>query len=259
MPDFHNNGATVHYELMGAGPPLLMLAGIASDSASWGPLTPLLAARFRLIMIDNRGCGRTKVEGPLELADMMGDAVALLDRLGIARADVVGHSMGGILGLMLAAADPDRVGRLVTLAAGTIANSRRVLFRDLARLYFTTPPEDWFRLLYHWLFSEPFFADEANVADAAAGSAAYPYRQSPADFARQVAAIDRLGPLELARVSCPVLAVSAELDLLAREAAVKELHAPIARVAHTTIPGAAHSVHWEAPAEVASAIVEFLR
>src|SRR5690606_35934259 len=122
MPDFDNNGARVHYELVGSGPPLLMLAGIASDGASWGPLTPLLADRFRLILVDNRGSGRTVTRGetPLAIADMADDAAALLDRLGIAEAAVVGHSLGGLLGLLLAARHPARVRRLVTMTTGAL-------------------------------------------------------------------------------------------------------------------------------------------
>lgn len=259
MPDFDNNGATIHYELMGSGPPLLLIAGIASDSASWGSIVPLLADRYRLILIDNRGSGRTKVDGPLSLADMADDCAALLDHLKLDRADVVGHSLGGLLGLLLATRHPARVSRLVTLASGAITNAKRILFRDMARLYFTTPPEDWFRLLYQWLFSDPFFADETNVAKAAEGSTAYPHRQSPADFARQVAVIDRLGPIDLATVACPVLAVSAELDMLAPQPAVRALHTKVPNVTFEHVASAAHSVHWEQPDAVARAIRSFLR
>jgi pimeloyl-ACP methyl ester carboxylesterase len=259
MPDFDNHGATVHYELVGSGPPLLCLAGTASDSASWGPLVPLLADRYRLILIDNRGAGRTRAEGPLALTDMADDAAALLERLGIAEADVIGHSLGGFLTLLLAARHPTRAKRIVTLASGTITNARRVLFRDMARLYFTTPPEDWFRLLYQWLFGEQFFADEKAVADAAAGSTAYPYRQSPADFARQVAAIDAGAAVDLSAVRAPVLAVSAGLDLLASENAVQALHAKLPNVSYRRIETAAHSIHWEAPEAVAAMVREFFR
>lgn len=62
MPEFESSGATVHYEIAGDGPPLLLIAGTASDSASWGPLPPFLPGR-RLIMPDNRGTGRTVCEG----------------------------------------------------------------------------------------------------------------------------------------------------------------------------------------------------
>jgi pimeloyl-ACP methyl ester carboxylesterase len=258
MPQFETIGASVHYEIVGDGPPLLLIAGTASDSASWGPLVPLLSGR-QLILIDNRGSGRTRADGPLDHADMVDDCLALLNHLGLATVDVVGHSLGGYLGLMLAAREPSRVKRVVTLTAGGMDAKTRVLFDDLARLYFTMVPQDWFRLLYQWLFSTPFFADEATISAAAEGSTNYPYRQSPGDFARQVAAARRETMVDLTRIACPVLAVGAELDLLTPPAAVAALHRDVPNVEHITIAGAAHSIHWEKTADVAAEIARFLR
>jgi aminoacrylate hydrolase len=258
MPKLEINGASIHYEEVGAGPPLLLVAGIASDGASWRPLVPLLSPEFRLITVDNRGCGRTVAPGPLAIADMVADCAALIGHLGLGPVDVVGHSMGGYLGLLLASENPGLVRRLVTLASGPLSPRSRVLFRHLSKLYATLPAEDWFKLLYPWLFSDAFFANETMVSGAAAASAMYPFRQSPADFSRQVAAIDRGPALEVERVRCPVLAVSAELDLLAPPAAVRAMHAGIPGVAHREIPGAAHSVHWEAAEAVAEVVRGFL-
>jgi pimeloyl-ACP methyl ester carboxylesterase len=258
MPQFQHGPASIHYEVLGAGAPLLLIAGIASDAASWGPLRSLLPGR-RLILVDNRGCGQTRVDGPIEIEEMVDDCAALLEHLGLGAADVVGHSLGGAIALWLAAKHPAKVKRLVTMTIGSITASKRVLFHDMARLYFTMVPEDWFRLLHQWLFSEPLFEDEVVVAAAAASSMSYPYRQSPGDFARQVAAIDRMAGWDASHIACPVLAISAELDLLAPSAAVKEMHRPIAGARHLTIAGAAHSLHWERPQETAEAITGFLR
>lgn len=258
MPDFDNNGASVHYELVGSGPPLLMLAGLASDGASWGPLTPLLAGRFRLILIDNRGSGRTRAAGELSVADMADDAVALLDHLDIGTAGIVGHSLGGALSLILASRHPERVRRLVTMTTGAVTPKIHALFADLLRVYREDEPETYFRLLFQWLFSEPFFADPANVRAAAEASAAYPYRQSPEDFARQVAALKTAPKIELASVRCPVLALAAGRDLLGPPDAVRTLHAPFPDHRVEVIETAAHSIHWEAPEAVAEKIVGFL-
>lgn len=257
MPQFQNGPASVHYEILGEGAPVLMIAGTASDGTSWGPLLPLLPGR-QLILIDNRASGQTRVEGPVNLADMVADCAALLDHLGLRQVDVIGHSLGGFLGLALAAHHPERVSRLVTMGTGALSAKERVLFRDLSRLYFTLPPADWFRLLYQWLFSAPFFADEANVAAAAAGSTAYPFRQSPGDFARQIAAIDRGMAVDRSRVACDVLAIAGNLDLLASPSAVTALHQPVPKTKYLTLANAAHSLHWEAPQAVADAINGFL-
>lgn len=257
MPQFQRSGATIHYETLGEGAPLLLIAGTASDNASWGPLLPLLPGR-QLIMPDNRGSGRTQCEGQFEIDDIVEDTAALLEHLGIAEADVAGHSLGGMIGLRLAARYPHKVRRLVSLTSGNIPGAKeRVLFRDMERHYFTMPPEDWFRLLFQWLFSTPFFADEANIAAAAAASTAYPWRQSPENFARQVKAIDRMEAEDLKQIRCPVLAVAGSLDLLVPPAAVTAGHKGVRNLTLSTLV-AAHSIHWEAPQAVAEAINGFL-
>lgn len=258
MPDFARDNVSLHYELVGTGRPLLLIAGTASDGASWGPLLEHLPGR-QLILIDNRGAGRTKVDGPLSHADMVADCAALLDHLGLGPVDVVGHSLGGFLGLFLAALHPDKVSRLVTMGSGLIDAKTRVLFQDLSRLYFTIPPEAFFRLLYQWLFSTPFFENADALGAAARASTDYAHRQSPGDFARQIAAMDRPLQVDFSTIACPVLAIAAEHDLLAPPTSVALAHAPIAEHEMTTIEDAAHSMHWEQPDAVAAAIVDFLQ
>ena len=134
----------------------------------------------------------------------------------------------------------------------------KVLLHDLARLYFTMVPQDWFRIFYQFLFSDPFFANEARVGQAAEASTRYPFRQSPGDFGRQIAALDGIEPVDFSPVTCPVLAIAGELDLLAKPAAVQEMHKPITDCRFVTIAGAAHSIHWEKPQDTAAVIKEFL-
>lgn len=255
MPDLPLADAQLHYELTGTGKPLLLLAGLASDSASWGPLPPLLAG-YRMILPDNRGSGRTISSGALTLAQMVEDVVALLDHLSIARLPVVGHSMGGYLALMLADRFPQRISRVVTLTSGNPAPSRRQALADLAEIRGQVAEETWFRLLFQYLFSEPFFADPANVAAAAAASAGYPFKQSAEDFRRQFAAA--IPDLDRSRIAAPVLAVIGGADSLSPAPSVRALHDGIADLTYLTIPGAAHSIHWEAPAAVAAAITDYL-
>jgi 3-oxoadipate enol-lactonase len=105
----------LHYELRGDGPPLLLLMGWRGNLDWWpAPLLRRLEQRHRLILVDNRGAGDTgDPGGRYTMAQMAGDAAALLDGLGVARADVLGVSMGGMIAQELALLRPARVDRLV--------------------------------------------------------------------------------------------------------------------------------------------------
>jgi pimeloyl-ACP methyl ester carboxylesterase len=259
MPVLSVNGIDLHYERQGAGPPLLLLAGMASDGASWTPLRDGLAARFALIVPDNRCAGRTRpipcTTGRREMGE---DIVALLDRLGLDRVHVIGHSMGAMLALDLAAGHPGRVASVVAMStAGRAGPQALSLFADLALLYGASgvPAEAWFRLLFHFLFTPAFFADREAVLAASRAAAAYAAVQPPEAFRAQVAALgDFADPVDPARIACPLLAVSGAWDVLCPPEAVRERFA-----GHeiAIIPDAAHSVHWERPAAVLAAILAF--
>ncbi len=257
MPQLQLADATLHYEDSGTGSPLLLIAGTASDSASWGPLPPLLGTR-RLIMPDNRGSGRTLSSGTITSPLLVDDLVALLDHLELGEVDVCGHSLGGHLALSLALRQPDRIRRVVTLGAGTVEPHTARLFADLALIYPQVEPQLYFRLLYQWLFSPEFFADPANVAAAATASTDYPFRQTPEDFARQVELLGSRGDFDPSAIRCPVLAITGERDLLAPPAAMVALHRGIFDLTRRLLPHAAHATHWEAPDEVARLINQFL-
>jgi 3-oxoadipate enol-lactonase len=110
------NGARIHYERSGSGFPVLFIhAGIA-DSRMWEPQAAAFAGRFDMIRPDQRGFGDTAL--PPAPYSGLADLVGLLDHLKVDRAHVVGCSMGGTLAVDLALEHPDRVERLVLIAAG---------------------------------------------------------------------------------------------------------------------------------------------
>jgi pimeloyl-ACP methyl ester carboxylesterase len=115
------NGARIHYERSGTGFPVLFIhAGIA-DSRMWEPQAAAFAKKFDMVRPDLRGFGDTAL--PPAPYSGIADLVALLDHLQIARTHVIGCSMGGTLALDLALEHPQRVERLVLVAAGVIGSN----------------------------------------------------------------------------------------------------------------------------------------
>lgn len=98
-----------------AGAPVLVLANSLGTTVDmWEPQLPALARRFRVVRFDTRGHGRSAVpHGPYTIGDLGGDVLALLDELGVARAHFCGLSLGGMVGMWLAAHAPQRIDRLV--------------------------------------------------------------------------------------------------------------------------------------------------
>ena len=115
MPKVQANGINLYYETRGGGFPLLMIYGLGGNLLGWREeLLSLLADRYRLLLFDNRGVGRSdKPEGPYSMAMMADDAAGLLESLGIERAHVFGISMGGMIAQELALRHPQKVVGLV--------------------------------------------------------------------------------------------------------------------------------------------------
>ena len=110
-------GVRFHYlDWGGDGEPVLLLAGLGCTAHVFAELAPQLGDRFRVLALTRRGHGLSdQVQSGYALADGAEDARRLLDALGIGRAHVVGHSMGGGEVSALAARHPGRVGRIVYL------------------------------------------------------------------------------------------------------------------------------------------------
>ncbi|MDO8392557.1 MAG: alpha/beta hydrolase [Actinomycetota bacterium] len=113
----------LHFERVGAGPPMVLIHGRMRSSADWRRYGYVegLADAFEVITIDVRGHGRSPLSADAaaySLAAMEADALAVLDECGHERAAVFGYSMGGRIGFGLAAHHPARVTALVTGGAG---------------------------------------------------------------------------------------------------------------------------------------------
>lgn len=262
MPILSRLGVEHYYDSVGQGQPVLLLAGMASDSASWTPVVSKLSEQANIIRMDNRCAGQTK-PNPTDTsrALMVDDVLALLDSLEIEKVTLVGHSMGALTAWAVAAKAPERVHAIVAASAPFTVDPARIdLFQTLARLRTQTNEHDWFRLLFQFLFSARFFADEQQVKDAITGAMAYPYKQSHDAFARQCAALPTyLEPINLpAEWPFKALALTGSNDKLFTPSDLAQCYANYPQVTLKVIDNAAHSVHWENGDDFVDVVQEFL-
>jgi pimeloyl-ACP methyl ester carboxylesterase len=258
MPDSHNpayvevssvaraNGVDLCYQTFGDAtkPALLLIMGLGTQMLGWDEVfcRQLADRGYYVIRFDNRDIGKsTWLDGeevpnvvllfakaamglhpkvPYTLSDMANDSVGLLDVLGIAKAHIVGASMGGMIGQMIATEHPDRMLTLTSIMS-TTGNSKLPSPKPEAAAMLTAKPVETFdefvvfyKKLMKVLRAGDFPEDEALDADRAKVSWARGYH--PAGSARQLAAIIASGnrTKALADVRVPTLVIHGRPDPL---------------------------------------------
>ena len=260
MPTLPLPDVTLHYEITGDGPPLLLIPGMLSDNASWITLVPFLQDRFTLILPDPRGAGQTRpLDAPMTLAALAGDMAALLAHLNMGPAHVLGHSLGGLVALTLSGQFPDRVASMTALATSPAPSARiPAIFDALVQARRHGPADLWLRLVFTWLYSDRFYRDPAMIEQAVELSLAYPHLQPPEAMSHQVRSLARLDIASLpTRLEVPAQAILAEEDtlILPKDAAraFEKLGLPV-----RFLPGVGHSPQREAPQAVADVLTDFI-
>lgn len=252
----------LYYETAGSGIPLLLVAGLASDAASWQTLTDYLTPHCRLIMPDNRGVSRTgPLSAEISIQKIADDCAALVRHLGLPSVHVIGHSMGGMVAQDIAIRYPEMVDKLI-LEATVSASSKRnnSLFADWAIGFAAgMDPKLWFRNIFYWIFCERFFENEQAVRTAVRFSIDYQYPLDPVAFGNQVKAIAAYNSTELlSQITAKTLVVAGKEDLLFSVDACARLAEAIPGAVFSVMDGAAHSIHMEQPREFADCVLDFL-
>jgi 3-oxoadipate enol-lactonase len=202
----------VHHELTGSpDSPVLVLAGpLGSTLEIWNPLVDGFAERYRVLRFDYRGHGSSPVpRGSYAIADLAVDVVALLDRLGIERAAFCGLSLGGMVGIWLAAHAPERLSSLVLCSTSAryddhgpwVERAASVRWAGTAAI----APEvvaRWFTP--DWAAAHPEFVEQAIQMIARASDDGY------AECCGAIAAWD--GRRLLGRITMPTLVIGGSQD-----------------------------------------------
>lgn len=246
------------------GPAVLLIHGFGSSLHTWEAWAPLLENRFRLVALDLPGFGLTGPDPTGDYSDERSVAVlvALLDRLGIGQAAVVGSSMGGRIAWRFAAAEPGRVSKLVLMAPDGFASFGREYGRTperlpwLMRLLPYTAPKPLLERTMRNAYAVPGILTDAVVERYHAMLLAPGVRRAILDRVLQTRLLQP-EPI-LATIRAPVLLLWGERDgaVPATHAVNYEQALPDARI--VILPGIGHVPMEEAPEASARALRAFL-
>ncbi len=253
----------VYYEAGGEGFPLLMIMGLGGNLDWWDPrLVRALSTRFRTLLFDNRGTGRTDASTQEYTMQLLADdGAGLLDALGIPRAHVLGISMGGMIAQELALNHPEKVERLVlcsTFCGGPHAiPTPPETLAMMARASSAPSPRDMAKLTVPLVFTKEFTQTQGPLVDRWI-SQVQKAPTSPDTYLRQVRAIARFDAYDrLPNLGAPTLVVHGRHDLLIPfgNAAILAQRVPRAKLVHLERSG--HGLA-EDMDEMIRSVMEFL-
>ena len=262
MPYTVINNVDLYYEIHGKGVPLMLVAGLASDSQSWQPVIRDLSKHFLIITLDNRGVGRTTPQDiGASIQQVADDCIALIRHMDLSSVHLLGHSMGGFVTLDIAIRHPNRINKLI-LAGTSASNSKRnnALFSNWASHLETGMDAGlWFRNIFYWIFTARFFEDDAAVNDMVRYAVEYPYPQSAIAFRNQVNAIANYDCSKaLSGINTKTMVMSGKEDILFPTEVCARLAQAIPGAVYSVIDNAAHSIHMEQPRAFIENVLKFL-
>jgi len=268
------DSSELYYEEHGSGEALLLIMGLAADSTAWLFQVPDFAKHYRTIVFDNRGVGRSsKPPGPYTIHEMADDTAALLDEIGVARAHVLGVSMGGMIAQELALRHPERVRSLVLACTYPEPDAEIERQREFSVSQFggtitatgetridvtALDPLHFFQHLLPRVFNQAFIDRELpKLMQLFSGALQWGFSME-AILGQVAAAMGHRATDRLHQIDVPTLVITGDADLLIPPANSDILakHIPKARL--VKVPGGSHGFNFETPEIFNREVLAFL-
>jgi 3-oxoadipate enol-lactonase len=248
----------LHYTVDGpAEAPVLVLgSSLGTTGEMWQPQLSMLADRFRVVRYDHRGHGGSPVPpGPYRIDDLGGDVLALLDHLGLARVHLAGLSMGGMVGMWLAAHAPERVDRLALLCTSALLGPPSTWVERAAAVRAGGMAAIADAVLARW-FTPGFFAEHPGVVGWARRLLMSTPPEGYANCCAVIETMDLTG--DLPAITAPTLVVAGADDPATPPSHAESIVDGIPDARLEIVPDSAHVASIEQPAVVGQLLVSFL-
>ncbi|HET9610589.1 MAG TPA: alpha/beta hydrolase [Acidimicrobiales bacterium] len=259
------NGVELDYEVAGSGEPVLLISPVLADGFLPLLSEPALTDRYQLIRYHKRGwLGSTHTASPVSIADHAADAAALLDRLGVARAHIAGHSSGAAVAAQLALDHPQAVHTLILLELSLFSVPSAEAFLQQAgpafEAYACGDHEGAFAIFMSAVSGLDGATCRNLLDEHLPGAAAQAIKDADTFFGIELPALTEwaFGPEQAAAIDLPVLSViGAQTQPLWVEVA-SFLRRALPQVEDCTIDGVGHLLHIQRPEPVARGMAAFL-
>ncbi|MFN6119974.1 MAG: alpha/beta fold hydrolase [Actinomycetes bacterium] len=242
--------ATVGYDVVGEGTPLLRFHGTTMNRTAWDLVRAELPAEYRYVLIELPGSGESSMpDGPIEIDGLVRQALAVVDHLGVDRFHVAGYSLGAVVALATAAQAPDRVASCTSLCGWATTDARMRFTFGLWRRLIATSPELFMRYAVADGFTAGAIAALEPMLDgviAMGASSIAPGSDAHLELDERIDIAD-----QLASIAAPTLVIGAEQDRWVDVSHSHGLAAAIAGARLTTVPFG-HLVIQEGAAAVAA-------
>ena len=247
------------YDETGDGDPLLLISGLNGLAAPWQGIVPGLAAQFRVITHDHRGLGRSDPwHGACSVDQIASDVIGLMDHLGLARAHIVGHSLGGAVAQAIAADQPTRVAGLVIYASWpgkdaffdrTMLMRRDVLIHQGVEPFLRTGPLG--------IYPPRWIRDNDSAFTAALPGAVAAFPGVEKMLSRMQACLDHERRASLPRISAPTLVIGMQDDVATPAYSSAEIADAIPGARLVLLPYGGHNAHQVVPTALLAHLLEF--
>ena len=262
MPVVKAGNIHMYYEVHGQGEPLLLIMSMGNDLSGWQGQIPQLSTKYRVLAFDNRGSGRTEApDAPYTIAMMADDTAALMEALGMAKANVLGKSMGGYIAEELAIRHPGRVASLMLAATsiGPYIAEAPILESWVREKAQGMNKKTLFQLMLPFIFTDKTFEEPENVRMAVETIASRPQATPAYAMRRQfIACAEHSARGRTGDVDAPTLVLAGSEDLFIPFSLSAELAAVFPNGRLVVLKGGGHELNVDVPEKFNKAVLDFL-
>lgn len=260
MPQLKLPGVDLYYEQHGRGKPIVCIAGYTGDHTFWSVLLHDLCKDHQVILFDNRAIGQSyDKEQNITLEMMAEDTLNLIKHLKLKKPHIIGHSMGGLIGQIIAHKEPEAIDKLVVLnAANSVSTRTKLILGSILNARQANIDFNLFiDLALPWFFGNQFLRTPENIQRFKLLLLNNPFPQSVRDQERQFQALISFDSHHWARfIRTPTQIIGSSEDLILPITEAQHLAGLIPNATFVSVSGG-HSSPIEAPKEVLKHVLAF--